>query len=253
MHDQSVSIGSFVTLTNVGANYDTTQGARGLGVALVNFVGVSQIDFRVAVNKIGTGMQSWQLWNQTDAQEVGVIDDAGAAGEKILTATINTIPSGEKLLRIRAKSTVAADDPVFGGATLLLRRPTITFERLGLADQIIANAFGLTRNMRDNAVGYKAAIVAGQTAEQVASVMVADAVQYIRRLGWFTSLAGDNLPLLTQVLGDYGIVPANLQSFRDSLIAVAEHTEAATLTNAQQVNDEADYILANVPNFTRLW
>lgn len=253
MHDQSISIGSFVTLTNIGADYDTTQASRGLGIALVDFVGVDSIDLRIAVNKIGTGTQSWQLWNQTDAQEIGVIEDAGSAGEKFLTATINTVPTDEKLLRIRAKSTVAADDPVFGGATILLRRPTITFERLGLAEQIIRNAFQLTGNMRENANAYKARVTAGQPVESIATLMQADTTQYLIRLGWFTSLANANLALLSQVLGDYGLVPSQLQSFRDNLIAVAEHTQAATLTTGQQINTEADYVLANVPNFTRLW
>jgi hypothetical protein len=256
MHDDSISLGGFATLTNIGAAYDTIQASRGLGIALVNFTGVESIDFRVGVNKIGTGTQSWQLWNQTDAAEIGVIDDAGAASEKFLSTTINggAIPTGIKLVRVRAKSTVAADDPVFGGATLLLRRPAITFERLGLAEQIIRNAFQLTHNMRSNANAYKAQVTAGVIPiATIAQTMVADAGQYLIRLAWFTSLAAADLPLLTQVLGDYNLTLSNLASFRDNLITVAEHTEEATLTTGQQINTEADFVLANVPNFRSLW
>jgi hypothetical protein len=108
-------------LTNVGANYDTIAQARGLGVAVVNMTGITTIDFRVNVNKVGTGTQSWQLWNETDGAQIGVIDDAGASGNKTLTTTINGVSlTGKKLLRIRAKSTTAADDPVYYGAALHL-------------------------------------------------------------------------------------------------------------------------------------
>jgi hypothetical protein len=116
-----VSLGGYNVLTNVGAAYDTVALARGLGIVVVNMTGITSIDFRVNVNKVGTGTQSWQIWNETDGQQVGVIDDAGAAGNKTLTGTISGLAlTGKKLLRIRAKSTVAADDPVYYGATLLL-------------------------------------------------------------------------------------------------------------------------------------
>lgn len=248
-----ISVGNFATLTNVGASYDAIQASRGLGIALIDFTGVEAIEFRVGCNKIGTGTQSWQLWNQTDGQEIGVIDDAGAAGDKVLTATFENIPTGVKLCRVRCKSSVAADDPVYGGAAIRLVRPTITFERLGLAEQIIRNAFQLAGNMRDNANAYKAAVVAETPIEQISSVMLADAGQYLIRLGWFTSLANSDLPLLSQVMGDYGLTPSALQSFRDNMVAVSQHIQAAALTTGEQINTEADYVLANVPNFKRLW
>lgn len=108
-----------VTLTNVGAAYDTIAASQGLGIGLVNFTGVAQIIFDVKVQKIGTGTQSWQLWNETDSAQIGVIDDAGAATIKTLTATFSVALSGVKRIRVRAKSTVAADDPIFLGAAVL--------------------------------------------------------------------------------------------------------------------------------------
>jgi hypothetical protein len=222
---------------------------------LIDFVGVEQIEFRVGANKVGSGTQSWQLWNVTDGAEIGVIDDAGGTGDKILSATFSgaSVPSGVKLVRVRAKSTVAADDPVYYGSAVLLRRAAVTFERLGLAEQIIRNAYGLTRDMRDNANGYKAAVTAGQPVNAIAAVMVADAGQYLNRLGWFTSLASQNLTLLTRTLADYATAPAVLASFRDNLISVAEHTQEASLATGGEINTEADFILANVPDYERLW
>lgn len=102
-----------VTLTNVGTSYDAIAASQGLGWGRIDFTGVTQVKMDLRVNKIGTGTQSWQLWNETDGSQIGVIDDAGAAGVKTLSATFTVSLTGEKLVRIRAKSTVAADDPVF--------------------------------------------------------------------------------------------------------------------------------------------
>jgi hypothetical protein len=117
-----VSLGGHVVLTNVGASYDAVAAARGLGAALVDFTNITAVDFAVSVNKVGTGTQSWQLWNETDGAEIGVINDAAGAGERVLTATFTTgLPTGIKRVRVRVKSTTAADDPVYYGASILLR------------------------------------------------------------------------------------------------------------------------------------
>jgi len=110
-----------ITLTNLTANYDGIPASQGLGLIRIDFTGVTQLKLDVRVNKIGTGTQSWQLWNETDGAEVGVINDAGATGIKVLSATFNVALSGEKILRVRAKSTVAADDPVFFGSSILVK------------------------------------------------------------------------------------------------------------------------------------
>ena len=109
-----------ITLTNVGSSYDAIAAARGLGLQDVNMTGVTQIVFRVRVNKLGTGTQSWQLWNETDGSEIARIDDASVAGDnKNLVTTVNVNLTGIKTLRVRAKSTVATDDPIFYGASIL--------------------------------------------------------------------------------------------------------------------------------------
>jgi hypothetical protein len=124
---ESVSLGSGqFTLTNVGTTYDAHALTPGFGFALVQAAGITQVVFAVKVQKIGTGTQSWQLWNETNASEVAVIDDAAAAGAvKMLSTTVNFDPAlgpGIKTVRVRVKSTVAQDDPVYFGAALSIRR-----------------------------------------------------------------------------------------------------------------------------------
>ena len=125
---ECISLGGFNTLTNVGVAYDTIAAAQGLGVALVQTAGITRIIFGVKVNKIGTGTQSWQLFNETDGTEVAVIDDAGAAGVKNLSTTKDfgtPLAAGFKTIRVRAKSTTAADDPVYFGATVSIQRVAV--------------------------------------------------------------------------------------------------------------------------------
>lgn len=114
-----VSLGGYLVLTNVGASYDAIAPAKGLGVASVDFTGCTRIDFVVNVNKVGSGTQSWQLWNVTDGAELMVIDDTGGTGDKVLSANKTTnLPTGVKTVRIRAKSGTAADDPVYYGSSV---------------------------------------------------------------------------------------------------------------------------------------
>jgi hypothetical protein len=109
-----------IVLTNVGTNYDSTSASRGLGIQDIDFTGIAQVIFRVRVNKVGLGTQSWQLWNETDGVEIARIDAAGLAGDnKSLVTTANVALVGIKTVRVRAKSTVSGDDPVFYGASVL--------------------------------------------------------------------------------------------------------------------------------------
>jgi hypothetical protein len=109
------------TLTNVGTSYDAIPASQGLGGGRFNFTGVTQAKMDLRVNKVGTGTQSWQLWNETDAAEIGVINDAAAAGVKTLSATFSNLAlTGEKIIRIRCKSSVAGDDPIFFYGSVLL-------------------------------------------------------------------------------------------------------------------------------------
>jgi hypothetical protein len=114
-----------LTLTNVGASFDAIVNSQNMGFAHVQTAGITQVIFCVRVNKIGSGTQSWQLWNETDGNEVAVIDDAGATGLKYLSVTkdfSSPLGAGMKVVRVRVKSTTAADDPIYFGATASVRR-----------------------------------------------------------------------------------------------------------------------------------
>jgi hypothetical protein len=122
--DIPISLGSYLVLTNIGASFDTVNALqRGLGIVEMDMTGYDSVRFTVRVNKVGTGTQEWQLWNETDASQVALISDSAAAGDnKLLTTTVTGVAlTGIKTLRVRARSTVAADDPVFYGASILLR------------------------------------------------------------------------------------------------------------------------------------
>lgn len=109
-----------VTLTNVGTTFDAITASQGLGIAELDFTNIRQLTFRVRVNKVGSGTQYWQLWNETDGAELALIADAGATGIKILSATVDLPTLGTKVVRVRARSTANTDDPIYLGSSVLL-------------------------------------------------------------------------------------------------------------------------------------
>jgi hypothetical protein len=117
----SIALGGYVVCTNIGATFDATNPARGLGFVELDMTGIASIVFTIMVNKIGTGTQEWQLWNDTNGAQIGLIQDAGSAGNKTLTATFSGLALlGVKRVRVRGRSTVSTDDPVYYGASLRL-------------------------------------------------------------------------------------------------------------------------------------
>lgn len=123
LYNIPVALGATVTLTNVGASYDAVNVSRGLGRFTFDFTGITEIRVDVSTIHVGTGSLTWQLWNETDAAEVGTIADANNTGWHTRSATFTTnLPTGIKTLRLRVLSSVAADDPIYGGAAILLRK-----------------------------------------------------------------------------------------------------------------------------------
>lgn len=124
---EAVSIGSGpVTLTNVGTAFDGIAAALGLGSALVQTAGITEVIFGVRMDRNGSaGTISFQLFNETDASEVALITDTTGAGAKNLSTTVSFSPAlgaGIKVCRVRCKSTTAADDPIYLGAAVSIRR-----------------------------------------------------------------------------------------------------------------------------------
>ena len=125
-----------------------------------------------------------------------------------------------------------------------------TFEQIGLVFQVIRNIYGLVNNMRDNANSYK---IDTRGVVYVGDIMKQDANEYIRRMGWITSLATRNQTLLSNALSVLGLTLANANNLKTTLLDVANHTKLANLSDQTKINIEADYILANVPNYERVW
>lgn len=130
---ESYCLGGRVTLTNVGTSYDAGNDSRSLPFLYLQRAGVTRIDLEVRARKVGSGTQDWQLWDETNAEEVlgpgtltsGSLSDAGAAADRTLGASrvFGTALTAQVVkLRLRCKSSAAADDPVFLGAALLLFR-----------------------------------------------------------------------------------------------------------------------------------
>lgn len=118
-----VTLGSYNPLTNVGLTYDAINSSRGLGFVRIDMTGVTTLDIEVQCNKIGSGIQSWQLWNETDASQIAVINDAGAAGNKTLTTSVTGLTLvGVKRIRLRSLSTVTTDDPIHYGTSIQVHR-----------------------------------------------------------------------------------------------------------------------------------
>ena|SRR5687768_2867834 len=138
-----------------------------------------------------------------------------------------------------------------------------TFENMNLAFQLVQNICGLVVNQRDNAAGYKAQVTAGypiedtivdgQTRSGIKTIMKADADQYLARIKWVTDAVTANQTGVTNALQALGLTLSEANSLKTLFTNVANHTKAADLSTYAAINVEADYILANVPNWQRIY
>jgi hypothetical protein len=133
-----------VTLTNVGTTYDTNTATQAMPFVWVQCAGITRIDLEVRSRKTAaqTGNIDYQLWDETNGisaldstnATTGSLTHTGAAGDVSLVASRTfaaPLSPGVRKLRMRAKDTVAADDPVFLNAALLVTRvDTITADVL---------------------------------------------------------------------------------------------------------------------------
>lgn len=114
----AASLGGFVVLTNVGTTFDAIDASRGLGRIEADWKAYSTLVLDVSTKHVGTGALTWELWNETDSQAIGTVADANSTVWHTRRGTFLNVPTGIKVLRLRVRSTVATDDPAFGGATL---------------------------------------------------------------------------------------------------------------------------------------
>lgn len=133
---ESYALCGRVTLTNVGAAYDTTLDSQALPFIYIQRAGVIRIDMEVRVRKVGTGTQDWQLFDETNGVEAvgpatitsGSLSDNGAAADRTLNGSrVFASPLSPQVvkLRLRSRSSTALDDPIFLNAAILLFRESI--------------------------------------------------------------------------------------------------------------------------------
>lgn len=119
-----IGAGVAVTRTNIGAAYvNVLNGANGER-ALVDFTGCTQFRIILTANLVGTGQWGARVIRDGDSTVLFEQANLGAAGERELDTDWQTIPvafSGLTLVRLQAKSTTAADDPVFRRCVLVVR------------------------------------------------------------------------------------------------------------------------------------
>jgi hypothetical protein len=138
-----------------------------------------------------------------------------------------------------------------------------TFENSGFALQLVHNMYGLVLNMRDNANGYKAQVAAGFSIEDqtvdgrlqpgIRSIMKSDATAYLTRIKWFSDAVAANQTGVSNALAALGLALSEASTLRTTFNGVANHTLAASLTTGAEINTEADYILATIPNWQRIY
>jgi L-lactate permease len=132
-----------------------------------------------------------------------------------------------------------------------------TLEEFGVLCQLNDQLFRLVRNMRQNAAQYTTlanqidagTAPAGMTAAKLGAIMKGDGQQFESRLATITALATRNQTLVSNALGIIGVTLASANATKNSLVTVAQHTQAATLTTTAQCRTEATFILDNTPGF----
>jgi hypothetical protein len=130
---------------------------------------------------------------------------------------------------------------------------TAAIEATYIGDQLKADVGRMVNNYRDNASGYKQALVAGRGVAEVASVMAQDADAFLARLNRMRDLATRNSAKFAAAVQANGWTVTDVNALGQTLRNVANHTKAASLTTAAEINAEADFILSNVPNFERVF
>ncbi|MEK6881540.1 MAG: hypothetical protein AABY22_18100, partial [Nanoarchaeota archaeon] len=90
------------------------------GVGLL-FIGGQKYAAEIQWDKIGTGTQNVRVIDVDNSANV-LFDVAVVSGNNVVAlTTLPVFATGTKLLKLQAKSTTAADDPVFRGCSIRLK------------------------------------------------------------------------------------------------------------------------------------
>jgi hypothetical protein len=115
-----------LTLTNIGTAYDSIPATKSLGYVRLETFGITELEINLRYNQQSAGQIDFQLWNETDAVSIGVSSTTGVGDNKnpigTFTPATSPMPAGLKILRVRCKSAVAADDAFYYGGNIRLIR-----------------------------------------------------------------------------------------------------------------------------------
>lgn len=121
---QYIIIGKDVTKTNIGTAYvNVPVGASGER-SLVEFTGCTQFRVVIHANLVGTGPFGFRLIRDGDSAVLYENASVALTGERELDTDWQPLPaaaSGLTLVRLQAKSIVAADDPVVRRCLMLVK------------------------------------------------------------------------------------------------------------------------------------
>jgi hypothetical protein len=116
--------GGAVTKTNIGTAYvNVCPGANGERV-LVDCTGCTQFRLVLTANLVGTGPWNVRVIRDSDSTVLYESPNITQSGERELDTDWQTLPAwaaGLEVLRLQAKSAVAADDPIFRRLVLLVK------------------------------------------------------------------------------------------------------------------------------------
>lgn len=121
-------------------------------------------------------------------------------------------------------------------------------ENFMLMLQTAQNLQGLRKDMRGNAVAYKAQVTAGRPIADIAAVMNGDADQYLIRLGWMDRFLIVGAPR-TKLLAGLSVIGATGQEMLDyynEMKTASQNLRAAAKTTGAEINTASDAVLAAV-------
>ena len=118
--------GAAITKTNIGTSYvNINPGLNGERI-VADFTGCTEFRLILHANLVGTGQWGARVIKDSNSDVLIEAANLGAAGERELDSDWTTLPAafqgqGLMYLRVQAKSTTAADDPVFRSCVVGLR------------------------------------------------------------------------------------------------------------------------------------
>lgn len=120
IHQIVVSLGGYGPVT-LGTSNDATDASKSLGFFEVDVEGLTRLRATLRYRRVGTGVLTIELFNETTGNAIMTQTDNSTTTDQSITQII--FPSngiGVHRLRLRIRSTVGTDVPIFYGASFIL-------------------------------------------------------------------------------------------------------------------------------------